>query len=125
MLSIWKQRNLTLMGKNLLINSLSSSLFIFNAQIEFPPEDFVKLVEKLHKQFLWDGVPKIAHNTIIANYKDGGIRYKDLNCFIDAINVKFVQNITSIPVQNHQALPNLWLKNMFKIPILPGRDPYF
>ena len=125
MFSIWKQRNLTLMGKNLLINSLSSSLFIFNAQIEFPPEDFVKLVEKLHKQFLWDGVPKIAHNTIIASYKNGGIQYKDLNCFIDAINVKFVQNIISSPVQNHQALPNYWLKILFKIPILPEREQYF
>ena len=47
-LSIWKQRNLTLLGKNLLINALSSSLFIYNAQIELPPADFVKLVEKLH-----------------------------------------------------------------------------
>ena len=45
-LNIWKQRNLTLFGKNLLINSLSTSLFIFNAQIDNPPADLIKLVEK-------------------------------------------------------------------------------
>ena len=124
-MSIWKQRNLTLLGKNLLINALSSSLFIYNAQIELPPADFVKLVEKLHKEFLWVGVPKIAHNTIIANYENGGIRYRDLNCFIDAVNIKFLQNIVSSPVHNHFALPNLWVKTLFKIPTLPEREPYF
>ena len=124
-LSIWKQRNLTLIGKNLLINALASSLFIFNTQIEYPPPDFIKLVEKLHKDFLWAGVPKIAHNTIIASYKKGGIKYRDLNCFIDSINVKFLQHFVSSPVKNHHALPNLWLKNLFKIPTSAEREPYF
>ena len=69
-LNIWRQRNLTLIGKNLLINSLSTSLFIFNAQIDIPPVDFIKLVESLHNNFLWSGgMPKIAHHTIIVNYK--------------------------------------------------------
>ena len=124
-LSIWKQRNLTLIGKNLLINSLASSLFIFNTQIEYPPSDFIKLVEKLHKDFLWAGVPKIAHNTVIANFKKGGINYRDLNCFIDSINVKFLQQITGSHNYNHHALPNLWLKQLFKIPTSAAREPYF
>ena len=51
-LNIWKQRSLTLIGKNLLINSLATSLFLFNAQIERPPIDFINQVEKLHKDFL-------------------------------------------------------------------------
>ena len=124
-LNIWKMRNLTLIGKNLLINALSSSLFIFNAQIELPPTDFVNIVEKLHKEFLWAGVPKIAHNTIIASYKAGGIKYRDLNCFIEAINVKFIQNIACSHFTNHLALPILWLKKLFKIPNSPEIDPYF
>ena len=72
MFNIWKQRNLTIVGKNLLINSLSTSLFIFNAQIEIPPVDFIKSVEKIHKEFLWGGTPKIAHPTIISEYEKGG-----------------------------------------------------
>ena len=54
-LNIWRQRNLTFIGKNLLINSLSISLFIFNAQIDMPPVDFIKLVESLHKTFFVAG----------------------------------------------------------------------
>ena len=124
-LDIWCQRNLTLFGKNVLINSLSTSLFIPNAQIENPPVDFIKLVEKMHKGFLWTGVPKIAHNTIIASYKDGGIKYRDLNCFISAINVKFLQKISCSPVYNYLVLPNMWLKKLFKIPTVSEENPYF
>ena len=58
-LNIWKQRKLTLIGKTLLIKSLSTSLFVFNSQIDTPPEDFIKLVEELHKNFLWLGAPKL------------------------------------------------------------------
>ena len=93
-----KQRHLTVTGKNLLINSLSTSLFIFNAQIDIPPVDFIKLVEKQHKEFLWGGTPKIAHNTIIADYKQGGIKYKDINNFLSSINVKFIHSLSSSAV---------------------------
>ena len=91
--NIWKQRNLTIFGKNVLINSLATSLFLFNCQIETPPAEFIKLVEQIQKDFLWSGTPKIAHNTIIADYKSGGINYKDLNSFIAAVNVKFIQKL--------------------------------
>ena len=114
--NIWKQRYLTIMGKILLINSLSTSLFIFNAQIDIPPVDFIKLVDKQHKDFLWGGTSKIAHHTIIADYEQGGLRYKDLNSFIGSINVKFVQNLAPNSSSAHSALPNMWLKQLFQIP---------
>ena len=62
----WKQRSLTIIGKNLLINALLNSLFSFNAQIEHPPVEFLKEIESKNKKFLWDGgVSKIAHHSII------------------------------------------------------------
>ena len=114
-LNMWKGRQLTIIGKNLLINSLSNSLFIYNAQIECPPKEFIKLVEKMHKEFLWNGVPKIAHHSIIADYSNGGIRYKDLNDFIASLNFKFLQQL-SLKTESNSALPNYWIKNLFKIP---------
>ena len=95
LLNIWKQRNLTLFGKSLLISSLSTSLFMFNAQIETPPADFIKLAEDVHKDFLWAGVPKIAHHTIIGNYRSGSINYRDLHSFMAAINLKFIQTLAN------------------------------
>ena len=121
-LNLWKQRNLTLMGKNLLINSLSNSLFVFNAQVEVPPVGFMKLVEKINKDFLWGGTPKIAHHALIANYERGGIKYKDLNDFIASTNVKFVQNLRSSSLSAHSVLPNYWIKKLFKIPTTRNAD---
>ena len=118
-LNIWKQRKLTLIGKTLLIKSLSTSLFVFNSQIDTPPEDFIKLVEELHKSFLWSGAPKIAHNAIIATYKCGGLNYKDLQSFITAINVKFLQKLLVNPAEGHLVLPNMWIKKLFNIPTTP------
>ena len=116
-LSMWKQRHLTIIGKNLLINALSNSMFLFNAQIEKPPNEFLKLADQLNKDFLWGGTPKIAHHTIIADYQHGGIKFKDLTSLISSINLKFVCNLQNSVTYNHCALPKLWLKMFFQIPI--------
>ena len=93
-----------------------NSSFLFNAQIEIPPPDFIKLADKLNKNFLWGGTPKIAHHSIIADYIEGGIRYKDLDCFVRAINVKFLLNLTSETQNRCTILPQMWFNNLFKIP---------
>ena len=124
-LNIWKQRNLTLFGKSLLVSSLSTSLFMFNAQIDNPPADFIKLVEDVHKNFLWAGVPKIAHHTIIGSYKTGGINYRDLHSFMAAINMKFIQTLSvNNYISPHQVLLNYWIKKMFRIPTNDVTQPY-
>ena len=116
-LNMWKQRPLTLFGKNLLINSLINSQFIFNAQIDLIPYEFMKLVENLNKDFLWSGgTPKIAHHTIIADYQYGGIKYKDLSSFISSINSKYMFSMSTTFTGNYGALPKLWIKQLFKIP---------
>ena len=84
-MNMWKQRHLTLFGKNLLITSLCNSMFIFNSQIEMKPHDFIKLVEQRNKKNLWGGTAKIAHNTIIADYSEGGMKYKDLYSFFSLL----------------------------------------
>ena len=67
--SMWKMRSLTIMGRNTLLKALINSLFMFNAQIEFPPKEFIKIIETKNKQFLWDGgIAKIAHHSLIGDF---------------------------------------------------------
>jgi hypothetical protein len=109
--TMWKQRPLTLFGKNLLINSLSNSQFLFNSQIDNPPEDFVKLAEALNKGFLWGGgTPKIAHHSIIADYQYGGFKYKDLTSLINSINFKFLFNMSSTLNENKKGFISVKLQ---------------
>ena len=115
-MKMWKQRNITIMGKNVLINALINSTFLFNAQIELPPENFLKSVERQNKDFLWGGTSKIAHDSLIADFNQGGIRYKDLNSFVRSVNVKFLLNLTCENKSRCTVLPQFWFNNMFKIP---------
>ena len=50
-LNIWKQGDLTIFVKNILITSLINSQLLYNAQIEIPPNDFIKMVESIKKRF--------------------------------------------------------------------------
>ena len=111
------------MGKNLLINALLNSLFLFNVQIELPPKDFVKIIDAKNKKFLWGGgTPKIAHHSIIGDIHEGGIKYKDLNTVTQAINYKFINRLKSISRDNGTCLPKLWLMQLFKIPVKCNND---
>ena len=59
--------------------------------------------------------------------KRGGIKYKDLNSFLASINVKFIQKLSLSSSSGNTFLPNLWIKNLFKIPTNPNdaRELYF
>ena len=106
------------MGKNLLINALLNSLFLFNAQIEIPPLDFIRLVDSKNKNFLWGGgTPKIAHHSIIGDTDEGGIKYKDLNTLTLAINLKFLNRLKDNKGGNNTCLPRFWLMQLFNIPV--------
>ena len=124
----WKQRSLTIIGRNLLINALLNSLFSFNAQIEHPPVEFLKEMELKNKNFLWDGgVSKISHHSIIGDFPQGGIRYKDLDSYLTAINLKFIVRLSQNTVQNSICLPRYWLMSFFNIPVqnTEGDKQYF
>ena len=111
---IWKQRNLTLFGKNILITTLINSQILFNAQIETPPPDFLKIIERLKKTFLWGGgTPKIANQSLIGSIEQGGINYKDLQIQIKSLNVKFVTTLFTCK-SYRSLLPRHWISCFFE-----------
>ena len=84
-LEAWYNRQLSLMGKVIMINSLVSSLFVYPMQVlNNPEESFYKNYETLIKNFLWNGgVPKIPMNVLKLAKCDGGLKLSDLklkNC---------------------------------------------
>ena len=111
------------MGRNLLINSLLNSLILFNAQIELPPKEFIKIIDDRNKKFLWGGgTPKIAHHSIVGDIHEGGLRYKDLNATTLAINYKFLSRLKDNRGVNGTSLPRSWLMQLFKIPVQCTND---
>ena len=114
MVNIWKKRDLTLFGKNNVITALINSQILFNAQIETPPPDFLKIVENIKKSFLWGGgCPKISHYSLIGNIKQGGINYTDLQVQIKTLNTKFILTLQNCK-SNRRLLPCSWIHDMFR-----------
>ena len=85
-------------------------------------ENFLKSVEKQNKDFLWGGTAKIAHDSLIADFNQGGIRYKDLKLFVRSVNVKFLLNLTCENKSRCTVLPQFWFNNLFKIPQSSNND---
>ena len=115
---MWKQRDMTIIGRNLLMNSLLNSLILFNAQIEAPPKEFIRISDMKNKSFLWNGgVAKIAHHSLIGSYQQGGIKYKDIETTLKSLNFKYIKRLLNQIVTNSTCLPKYWLMRLFKIPV--------
>ena len=114
-INIWKQRGLTIFGKNVLINTFINSQILYNSQIELPPQDFIKILEKIKKQFLWGGnIAKIAHKSIIGTKEQGGFNYIDMQHKINSLNVKFILKLTKCR-SGRSILPQYWISECFEV----------
>ena len=76
----WKNRNLTVLGKVTVVNSLLQSLFLHKLMsLPTPPDLFFKMYEHIITEFIWEGrIPKIAYRKLIQDYNRLGLKLIDL-----------------------------------------------
>ena len=80
----WKNRDLSLLGKVLIINSLIASLFAYKlAVLPRLPESYIQKYNTVVRDFLWKGSPKISLKTLQSNKLSGGtglvnLRFKEI-----------------------------------------------
>ena len=66
---------------------------------------------------MWNGgVAKIAYHSLIGDFKQGGIKYKDIDATVKSLSLKFIQRLLSNQATNSTCLPRYWLMDLFKIP---------
>ena len=98
-ISAWKKRTLTPLGKITVIKSLILSQLnhLFMA-IPLPNNNFhVDLNKKLYK-FLWDGKPEKIKRTIMCQNKtDGGLKMPDLEKFIKSLKSTWIRRLIASP----------------------------
>ena len=79
-LQLWRQRQLSLIGKVQVVNTLIASLFVYK-MLTLPTisEEIVKKVEDMILKFIWNGhKPKISLKTLQASKTCGGLKLIDL-----------------------------------------------
>ena len=92
-LTPWRARGLTLIGRITVFNSLVASLTtqIFSC-LHSPPEKFFKDTERMIKDFLWQGKrPKIALKRLSLPYEEGGLKLVSLYEKNIAMKIKWLE----------------------------------
>ena len=90
----WSNRDLSLMGKILVVNSLIASQYTYYFMNTYSPTpEIIAKIKRLIKKYLWGVKPvKIAYNTLIQNRYVGGLQMVDPMSKNIALKVKWFKD---------------------------------
>jgi hypothetical protein len=60
------------------------------------PHDVKKDLEKCFYSFIWNSVDRIKRNTLVAEYKNGGLKMIDIECMTNAVKAAWIPRLLSI-----------------------------
>ena len=91
----WKRRKLTLHGRIKIVKTLGLSKLIYNTSALEIPEPYVKEINKLTFNFIWEGKPaKIKRKTNISSINQGGLKMMDFDIMNKALKIAWIKRIT-------------------------------
>ena len=121
-IKIWKSRDLTLIGKVLVIKTLLLSQIGFLTESLIIPEKFVKEIESLFWSFLWNSKQAlVSRNTMYLNKELGGVNVPNLRNILISKQINFIHNI----IESKKAHWNMIGKNWLRKFDLEYNDSFF
>ena len=92
----WGKRNLTILGKIMIIKALVIPIFTFVASACVVPDKYRKEIESKCFKFIWDGKPdKVKRNTMIGNFEMGGLNMIDIGSYFASLRASWVSRFVS------------------------------
>lgn len=92
-LQVWKTRNLTLIGKILILKTFALSQITYIASIQPCPENISAELEKLFYDFIWKGRDRIRRKILINKLEEGGLKMINVRLYIAALQASWVPRI--------------------------------
>ena len=87
-LNVWSRRNLTPFGRITVIKSLViSKIAHFLMNLPDPEESFLKELNKLLYNFLWNGKNDKIRSGVCQTYEAGGLKMVDIKSFLAALKI--------------------------------------
>ena len=88
----WQHRKLTLMCKVNVVKTFALPKLIYPfSTLSDPPQTVLNKVTEMLFDFIWDGKPdKIKRLQFVQSYADGGLKLTDINYFLNAFKVSWV-----------------------------------
>ncbi len=95
LLNIWKQRNLTLFGKVVILKQLALPKILFSASVLPIPKNIIKHINTLFYLFIWGMTDRVKRNVLINDVDKGGIRMIDIQSMFDAVKAAWIPRLVN------------------------------
>ena len=95
MISTWKKRNLTVLGRIVVLKSLVLPKLSYVAQmLPNPNDDLIKEVSNMFFKYIWQDKPdRIKRAQFIQKYEDGGVKMPDVESHINALKINWIRRV--------------------------------
>ena len=90
-LALWKSRDLTVIGKIVIVKTFGLSKFLYVSSMIFTPLTIQRQINSIIHQFIWNGPDKIKRSVIRSNYDEGGLKMMDIYSRIKAQHIMWVK----------------------------------
>jgi len=91
-LNEWKQRNLTMLGRALIIRTFIVSQFLFTCGAVEIPDRFLSELEKFMFDFVWKGKkPKLKREVLFRKLEEGGVNMPDVRTMLKVNKIRWIQ----------------------------------
>jgi hypothetical protein len=112
-LALWGQISLSILGRIMVFKSLVLSKVIYQCNNLTVPDDFIKDLDQLAFNFIWQyKQDKVKRTAIIADYDKGGLKMIDVPSFINAQKVMWVKRLLKTGSGSWKAYPNYIFNKM-------------
>ena len=115
----WRKRNLTLIGRVLIIKSLLISQIVHILMFCAVPDEIISKLNKLIYSFLWNSkVDKIKRSVVVKRQELGGLKMIDVKRVVESFRLKWLGLIMNESVGMWKPLCLLWLRSLGGIDLL-------
>ncbi len=94
-LNIWKQRQLSILGKVQIIKTVGISKLLFVCNMTIVPDKIIKEAKSIFFKFLWNGPNKIKELSTVGDIQQGGMKMPHLESIIESLRVVWVKRYES------------------------------
>ena len=94
-MKIWKERDLSLLGKVHVIKTFAISQFVLPASLLSVPQEVIKQIETTLHDFLWGSRDKIKRIKVIQELKCGGLNMINVKCMFMSFKAVWIIRLLS------------------------------
>ena len=93
--NIWKQRQLSILGKVQIIKTVGISKLLFVCNMSIVPDKIIKEAKSIFFKFLWNGPNKIKELSTVGDIQQGGMKMPHLESINESLRVVWVKRYES------------------------------